>query len=60
MGILKISELSGIETDGKIKCFDCMKEAEDFETMIWERIISIDEIQNGEIFYICDFCKKRL
>jgi len=59
MAILRLPDLAGIITDGEIMCLDCIR-SEDNEIPTWDNTISIDEVQDDEILYLCDFCKQQL
>ena len=60
MKVREIDDLVGIyEEDGSVKCRDCMKD-EDWEDLKQENIITLDDVENGEKFFYCDYCEEKL
>lgn len=60
MGVHEIDDLVGIyEKDGSVKCRDCMED-EDWKDLKQEKIITEEDIKNGEELFFCDYCEKRL
>lgn len=62
-GTMKVHEIDNLvgmyEEDGSVKCIDCMKE-EDWKDLKQEKIITLDDIENGEKLFYCDYCEKKL
>jgi len=60
MGVHEIDDLVGIyEKDGSIKCRDCMK-GKDWKDLKQENIITLDDMENSEKLFYCDYCEKKL
>ena len=60
MGVHKIDDLVGIcEEDGSIKCRDCMEDR-DWKDLKQENIITLDDMDNSEKLFYCDYCEKKL
>ncbi len=60
MGVHEIDDLVGIyEKDGSIKCRDCMKDR-DWKALKQENIITLDDMENSEKLFYCDYCEKKL
>ena len=60
MGVHEIDDLVGIyEEDRSVKCRDCMKE-KDWKDLKEENIITLDDVENGEKLFYCDYCEKKL
>jgi hypothetical protein len=47
------------EDDGSMKCRACMNE-EDWSILNQKHAITLDELENGEKLYYCDYCEERL
>ena len=60
MKVYKIDNLVGIyEEDRSVKCRDCMKE-KDWKDLKQENIITLDDVENGEKLFYCDYCEEKL
>ncbi len=56
----EIGDLVGIyEEDRSVKCRDCMKK-EDWKNLKKDNIITLDDIENSEKLFYCDYCEEKL
>ena len=52
--------LAGIyEQDGSVKCRDCMED-EDWKHLSRQNVITLDDVENGERLFYCDYCEEKL
>jgi hypothetical protein len=60
MGVYKVDDVAAINNpyDG-IKCIDCVNER-DWIEVADGMIITYEMIQDEEVFYFCDSCKRRI
>jgi hypothetical protein len=47
------------EDDGSVKCMAFMNE-EDWNILTQENAITLEELENGERLFYCDYCEERL
>jgi len=60
MKVHQIDDLVGIyEQDGSVKCRDCMED-EDWKHLSQKNLITLDDVENGERLFYCDYCEKKL
>lgn len=60
MELSKIDNLVGIyEEDRSVKCRDCMQE-KDWRDLRQENIITLEDIEDGERLFYCDYCEEKL
>jgi hypothetical protein len=55
-----LEDLVGIfQEDGSVKCRDCMED-KDWKGLTQESIITVEDIQDGEKLFYCDYCEEKL
>jgi hypothetical protein len=60
MGIHKLDNIAGFYNPYVgVKCLDCVKK-KDWDEILEEEILTVEKVENEEIFYFCDCCKHRL
>ena len=56
----EVDNLVGMyEEDKSIKCRECMK-AKDWKDLKQENIITLQDVENGEKLFYCDYCEEKL
>jgi hypothetical protein len=60
MEVHEIEKVVGMrEEDGSVKCRACMNE-KDWNTLSQESAITLEDLENGEVLFYCDYCEERL
>jgi hypothetical protein len=60
---MKADEVDGLvgiyEQDGSVRCRECMED-EDWNHLSQETAITLDDVENGERLFYCDYCEQEL